>query len=79
METVNQIVRKFDHSEFGNLVTITDENGKVWMKATQVAKILGYNNPQKAIRVHCKGVSEMGTPTKNRYSEAVIQKAKSKE
>lgn len=33
--------------------------------ATDVAKCLGYTNPQKAIRVHCKseGVNEMDTPT----------------
>lgn len=34
--------------------------------ATDVAKCLGYANPQKAIRNHCKsiGVNEMDTPTK---------------
>lgn len=31
--------------------------------ATQVAKTLGYANPQQAIRTHCKGVSEISTPT----------------
>lgn len=40
-------------------------NGQVMFAATDVAKCLGYANPQKAIRNHCKsiGVNEMDTPT----------------
>ena len=40
-------------------------NGQVMFAATDVAKCLGYANPQKAISNHCKsiGVNEMDTPT----------------
>lgn len=40
-------------------------NDQVMFAATDVAKCLGYANPQKAIRNHCKsiGVNEMDTPT----------------
>ena len=31
-----------------------DEKGKVWFPATEVAEMLGYKNPHKAILDHCK-------------------------
>lgn len=43
----------FKNEEFGEL-TILEENGKQYIEATGVAKALGYSNPQKAIRDHCK-------------------------
>ena len=43
----------FNNSEFGELEIYVDENGKVWFPATEVAEMLGYKNPQKAIRDHC--------------------------
>lgn len=55
-------LKVFSNSEFGELgVMVID--GKEWFPATQCAKILGYTNPQKAIRDHCKGVNKMFTPT----------------
>lgn len=55
-------LKVFSNSDFGELgVLIID--GKEWFPATQCAKILGYTNPQKAIRDHCKGVNKMFTPT----------------
>jgi prophage antirepressor-like protein len=50
----------FNNSEFGSL-EILEINGKPWFPATKVAKTLGYAEPEKAIRTHCKGVSEMDT------------------
>ena len=35
-------------------IEILVENGKEYFPATEVAKILGYSNPQKAIRDHCR-------------------------
>jgi len=52
----------FNHSEFGELKIFT-LNGKEYFPATACAKVLGYTNPQKAIRDHCKGVNESFTPT----------------
>lgn len=47
-------LKVFSNSEFGEFgVLIID--GKEWFPATQCAKILGYTNPQKAVRDHCKG------------------------
>ncbi|WP_167512300.1 Bro-N domain-containing protein [Oceanidesulfovibrio marinus] len=41
----------------GNQVrTVTDDQGKPWFIARDVALILGYALPQKAVRDHCKQV-----------------------
>jgi len=55
-------VQVFESSEFGKL-EVVEIDGKPYFPATECAKVLGYANPQKAIRDHCKGVNEMGTPT----------------
>lgn len=44
----------FKNEKFGTVRTIT-ENGKTLFCGTDVARALGYTNPQKAIRDHCKG------------------------
>lgn len=41
------------NKEFGEL-EVVQEDGKYYFPATSVATILGYTNPQKAIRDHCK-------------------------
>lgn len=43
----------FQNSQFGNLEILTFE-GKEWFPAIQVAEILGYTNPHKAVRDHTK-------------------------
>lgn len=50
-------LKVFKDSEFGELGLLTINN-KEYFPATACAKILGYSNPQKAIRDHCKGVHE---------------------
>lgn len=47
-------IKLFKNDEFGKLEVLV-ENGKEYFPATDVAKILGYKNPQKAIKDHCKG------------------------
>lgn len=63
-------IQTFYNNEFGELEVI-QSNDKFWFPATKCAKILGYTNPQKAIRDHCKGVNESFTP-----SQGGIQKTK---
>lgn len=58
-------LKVFENSEFGELgVLVVD--GKEYFPATECAKMLGYKNPHKAIKDHCKieGVNEMLVPTK---------------
>lgn len=58
-------LRLFEHEEFGSIRAI-ELNGDPWLVGKDVAKALGYQNPQEAIRTHVdeedKGVSEFLTP-----------------
>lgn len=56
-------VQIFSTPEFGEIRTIKINN-EPYFVANDISKALGYSNPQKAIRDHCKGVNEMETPTK---------------
>ncbi len=60
----------FQNSEFGELRVMTID-GKEYFPATQCAKILGYKNPHKAIKDHCKidGVTKCSgvSNTTNQY------------
>ena len=47
-------IKIFEHEKFGKLEIYVDENKKEWFPATEIAEILGYKNPQEAIRKHCK-------------------------
>ena len=60
----------FENSEFGTVRTVEYE-GKTYFVANDIAKALGYVETAKAIRTHCKGVSEMDIP-----SNGGIQKMK---
>lgn len=52
----------FNNSDFGQIRTVTKED-KTYFVGNDVAKALGYTETAKAIRTHCKGVSEMDIPT----------------
>lgn len=49
------------NSDFGKL-DILLKDGKELFPATECARMLGYANPQGAVRSHCKGVRELLTP-----------------
>ena len=63
MQNENQ-VQVFNHQEFGELKVLMIDN-KPYFPATECAKVLGYSNPQEAIRSHCVGVRKILTPTRN--------------
>jgi len=52
----------FENEEFGRLEVLMID-GKPYFPATECAKILGYANPQEAVRTHCKGVRKTLTPS----------------
>lgn len=58
-------LRVFVDPEFGEIRTV-EVNGEPWLVGKDVARALGYQNPQRAIRDHVddedKGVTEMVTP-----------------
>ena len=58
-------IQIFQNNQFGQIRVATNENGEPMFAATDIARTLGYSNPQKAIRDHCKGVNESFTPTES--------------
>lgn len=72
METTNNKLNLQNYKEFktrslefnsNQVRVIIDKCGKVWFVAKDVAEVLGYTNPQKAIRDHCKGVNDSLVPS----------------
>ena len=55
-------IRKFRNTEFGE-IDILEIDGKPYFPATACARILGHENPQRAVRKYCKGVTELVTPS----------------
>ena len=48
----------FEKAEFGK-VRVVEYEGQPWFVASDVAKALGYANPQEATREHCKKVNKI--------------------
>ena len=42
----------FSHEMFGEIRTMTNESGETYFVGKDVAEALGYNDPQKAIKMH---------------------------
>lgn len=55
-------LKVFQNSEFGELGILLIA-GKEYFPATQCAKVLGYADPYKAIKAHCKGWVNRPVPT----------------
>lgn len=56
-------LKLFENPDFGNVRTLETDDGRVMFCGKDVAAALGYVNTAKAVREHCKGVTEMDTPT----------------
>lgn len=54
----------FNNSEFGEIRTFKEPDGTVLFCGSDVARSLGYTNPQKAINDHCKGVTKRSVGVK---------------
>ena len=63
-------IKIFNNDEFGKVRTVK-LNNKTYFVGNDIANALGYSECAKAIRTHCKGVSEMDIP-----SNGGIQKMK---
>lgn len=62
----------FTHPDFGSLEVWIGPDGKPWFPATESAEMLGYANPQEAIRDHC---AEAGCAFRSvRYPSGTKQK-----
>ena len=56
-------IKIFESNEFGQVRSIYI-NGKPYFAGIDIATVLGYKDTAKAIRTHCKGVTDVDTPTK---------------
>ena len=54
-------VQIFENEEFGSVRT-TEIDGKTYFAATDIAKALGYTNPNKAVNDHCRAITKCSTP-----------------
>lgn len=58
----------FKNEEFGNVRTIIESN-QVLFCGADVAKALGYSNPNKAINDHCRAITKRSTPISGRIQD----------
>lgn len=54
---MNLIPMQFENA---NIRVVTDESGEPWFVGKDVADALGYTNPQKAVRDHCRKPKPIG-------------------
>lgn len=57
-------VQIFQNKSFGE-VRVVEWNGEPWFVASDVARVLGYVNPQEATREHCKKVNKITQPSES--------------
>ena len=49
---MSEQIETYTSTEFGSIRALRDENGEPLFVAKDVAEVLGYSNPQKAVRDH---------------------------
>lgn len=58
----------FKNEEFGEVRTVEIE-GKPFFCGSDVAKVLGYTNPNKAVNDHCRAITKCSTPISGKIQE----------
>lgn len=58
----------FNSPEFGEIRTL-EEDGKILFCAADIAKALGYTNPNKAVNDHCRAITKRSTPISGKMQE----------
>lgn len=64
-------IQEFFNEQFGTVRTIVVDE-VVYFVASDIARALGYKNPQKAIRDHCKRVNESFIPSNGGEQKAKV-------
>lgn len=62
----------FTHNLFGPVRSVGEESGEVWFIAKDIAVVLGYANPRKAISDHCKAANKKPLPTAGGIQDVTI-------
>ena len=55
-------IQIFNNPKFGNLRTLTEEDGTILFCGKDVAEALGYEKPYNAIERHCRCTLKRGIP-----------------
>ena len=63
-----QELKIFESAEFGEVRTV-EIDGKPYFAGTDVARALGYTNPNKAINDHCRAITKRSTPISGKLQE----------
>ena len=62
-------LRVLTHEFFGEIRTTMDEKGNSLFCGTDVAKALGYRNPNKALTDHCRAITKRYSPISGKMQE----------
>ena len=57
---MNKNIQIFQNKEFGAIRSMKDERGEPCFCGKDVARALGYKNPEKALRVHIEDDDKLG-------------------
>jgi len=63
----------FSSKEFGE-VRMVEVNGKPYAVGIDIARVLEYSNPSKAVIQHCKGITKLGIPSEGGMQETNVIK-----
>lgn len=61
-------LKVFTNEQFGQVRTL-EENGNILFCGSDVAKALGYTNPNKAIKDHCRAITKRSTPISGKMQD----------
>lgn len=64
-------IQEFFNEKFGTVRTVAIDD-VIYFVASDIARALGYKNPQKAIRDHCKRVNESFIPSNGGEQKAKV-------
>ena len=64
-------IQEFFNEKFGTVRTVAIDD-MIYFVASDIARALGYKNPQKAIRDHCKRVNESFIPSNGGEQKANV-------
>lgn len=62
-------IQIFNNVDFGEMRSCIENDGTVLFCASDVAKALGYKNPNKAINDHCRAITKRSTPISGKIQE----------
>lgn len=61
-------IKTFNNPEFGSIRTV-EVDGKPYFCGSDIAEALGYSNPNKAVRDHCRAITKCSTPISGKMQE----------